>query len=262
TPTPASGQVNSNNPADTGAIYALNLPVPAAGSKYIILLKCLDSATIFRNTSNGLFTYPYTIAESFSITGNYAEATKSNYYYWFYDIKLNLLNCPSPRTAVVAGNVTLPVASLNGGTLSSSVASGNQWFRNGAEIPGATGQTYTPTLSGLYKTVVTAASGCLIASNEINFTSTAVIDVSDNEIALSISPNPNAGVFNLRFEFNTRENLEISVMSASGQRVYTSNTPGFIGKYTKQISLRSPAGLYMVKIKHGNKLFVKKLLIQ
>ncbi|MET0300712.1 MAG: S8 family serine peptidase, partial [Flavitalea sp.] len=53
TPTPKTGLVNTNNPNDTGAVFALNLQVPAAGNKYIIYLRCLDSATIFRNTSSG-----------------------------------------------------------------------------------------------------------------------------------------------------------------------------------------------------------------
>jgi len=162
----------------------------------------------------------------------------------------------------VAGAVTLPVISLNGTTLSSTVATGNQWFRDGAEVPGANGKTYSPIVSGVYKTVVTAASGCLLASNEINFTSTAVIDVSDNEIALTVSPNPNDGRFTLQFEFKTKENLEITMTTAAGQKVYSSVTSGFIGKYTKQIGLKGlPSGLYLLKIRHGKNVYVKKVMV-
>ena len=146
--------------------------------------------------------------------------------------------------------------------LSSTVATGNQWFRDGAEVPGANGQTYSPIVSGVYKTVVTAASGCLLASNEINFTSTAVIDVSDNEIALTVSPNPNDGRFTLQFEFKTKENLEITMTTAAGQKVYSSVTSGFIGKYTKQIGLKGlPSGLYLLKIRHGKNVYVKKVMV-
>jgi hypothetical protein len=227
-------------------------------------LKCENGATIFRNNGTTIFPYPFTIPETFSITGNYAVTPNDyrTYYYWFYDMKLNLLNCPSTRTAVVAGAVTLPVISLNGTTLSSTVATGNQWFRDGAEVPGATGQTYSPLVSGVYKTIVTAASGCLLASNEINFTSTAVIDVSDNEIALTVSPNPNDGRFTLQFEFKTKENLEITMTTAAGQKVYSSVTSGFIGKYSKQIGLKGlPSGLYLLKIRHGKNVYVKKVMV-
>ncbi len=264
TPTPAAGAVTINNPLDTGAVFLLNLPVPEAGDKYILILECLEGATIFRNSGTAVMPYPFSIPETFSITGNYVTAPNDfrTFYYWFYDIRINLLNCPTPRTAVVAGNVSLPVITLNGSTLSSSASSGNQWFRDGAEIPGANGQTYTPSVSGLYKTVVTASSGCLLASNEIPFTSTAVIDVSDNEIKLSVSPNPNDGRFLLQFEFATKADVQISLINFTGQRVYNSNLPGFVGKYSRQMTRSGLSkGIYLLKITHGKDVYVKKMIV-
>ncbi len=264
TPNPAPGSVQQNNPLDTGAVYLLNLAIPQAGSKYILILQCADGATIFRNTSTTTMPYPFSIPETFSITGNYASPQQDhrNFYYWFYDMRINLLNCASPRTAIVAGNITAPVITLSGSTLTSSAADGNQWFRDGAEISGATGQTYTPVISGTYKSVVTASSGCLLASNEIPFISTAVIDVSDNEIRLSVSPNPNDGRFQLQFEFNRKADLEISLINFTGQRVYSSNIPGFVGRYSKQINQTGLSkGVYMLRITHGKDMYVKKIII-
>jgi hypothetical protein len=266
TPTPAPGQVDANNPLDTGAVFILNLPVPEAGTKYAIVINCLDGATIFRNNNIPVASspYPVSIPETFSITGNSVPAPQDfrNYYYFFYDMKIDLLNCPTARRAVVAQAVTLPVISLNGATLTSTATTGNQWFKDGAEIPGANGRTYNPTVSGIYKTVVTGTSGCLLSSNEINFVSTAVISISDNEIKLSVAPNPNDGRFTLQFEFKTKENLEITMVNAAGQTVYRSATPGFIGKYTKQVGLKGlPSGMYLIKIRHGKEVFVKKVMI-
>ncbi|HTE26695.1 S8 family serine peptidase [Flavitalea sp.] len=266
TPTPAPGLVEVNNPLDTGAVFALNLPIPEAGTKYAIMIRCLDGATIFRNNNIPVASspYPLSIPETFSITGNNVTSPNDfrTYYYFFYDMKIDLLNCPTARRAVVAQSVSLPSISLNGSTLTSSVATGNQWFKDGAEIPGANGQAYSPTVSGVYKTVVTGASGCLLSSNEINFVSTAVIDISDNEIKLSVSPNPNDGRFLLQFEFKKKENLEITMVNAAGQTVYRSATPGFIGRYTKQIGLKGlPSGMYLIKIRHGKDVYVKKVMI-
>ncbi|MHA4846744.1 S8 family serine peptidase [Flavitalea antarctica] len=266
TPTPAPGEVAGNNPLDTGAVFALNLPIPEASTKYAIMIRCLDGATIFRNNNIPVASspYPLTIPETFSITGNNVTAPNDfrNFYYFFYDMKIALLNCPTARRAVVAQTVSLPVISLNGGTLTSSALTGNQWFRDGAEIPGATGRTYNPTISGVYKAVVSGASGCLLSSNEINFVSTAVIDISDNEIKLSVAPNPNDGLFTLQFEFKTKENLEITMVNATGQTVYRNATPGFIGRFTKQIGLKGlPSGLYLIKIRHGKEVYVKKIMV-
>jgi len=44
--------------------------------------------------------------------------------------------------------------------LVSSAATGNQWYLNGVLIPGATNQTYTPTVNGTYTVVETDANGC------------------------------------------------------------------------------------------------------
>lgn len=48
--------------------------------------------------------------------------------------------------------------------LTSSSASGNQWYKNGVAISGATNQTYSATSAGSYTVVVTNGSGCTATS--------------------------------------------------------------------------------------------------
>ncbi len=45
--------------------------------------------------------------------------------------------------------------------LVSSAVTGNQWYLNGVLIPGATNQSYTPTVTGTYTVEVTDANGCV-----------------------------------------------------------------------------------------------------
>lgn len=59
-------------------------------------------------------------------------------------------------SATVTGTAFCPGASS---TLTSSAASGNQWYRNGTLIAGATAKTYTATDSGSY-TVIASPGGC------------------------------------------------------------------------------------------------------
>jgi hypothetical protein len=54
--------------------------------------------------------------------------------------------------ATISSDVTCSTSSI---TLTSSLASGNQWFLNGVAIAGATSQTYIATLSGTYTIKVT-----------------------------------------------------------------------------------------------------------
>ncbi len=60
-----------------------------------------------------------------------------------------------------------PTITRNAALLTSSAASGNQWFLNGSAISGATGTTYTATQNGNYSVTVTNASGCSSSSSSI-----------------------------------------------------------------------------------------------
>lgn len=270
TPTPQAGDVPGNSAADTGAIYLLNLPVPEAGN-HAIIVQCADGANIFRNNNIATNPYPIGVPNVFTFTGNSAIDTEppidANYYqrfyYFFYDVSLRLVNCPGPRVAVVATTATAPVISLNGNVFTSTKATGNQWYRNGGEIAGATNQTFSATQGGTYKVITTDDFGCALGSNELNFTPTDVIDVDGNPIALALSPNPNNGHFNLQFEVKQKRDLQIDMINVLGQKVYQSSQPGFIGKFSQEIRLNKLLpGIYYLKIQHGQEVYVKKVMVK
>jgi hypothetical protein len=74
------------------------------------------------------------------------------------DIGAYEFNAPTPATPVIspAGTINACSAQVQ---LSSSAASGNQWYVGGNPINGATGSTYSATQNGSY-TVVVTNSGC------------------------------------------------------------------------------------------------------
>ena len=72
---------------------------------------------------------------------------------------------PSALDVTVTPKPETPVVDSNGFVLTSSASTGNQWYRDGVLIPGATGQQYTVTENGFYWTVVTI-NGC--SSDESN----------------------------------------------------------------------------------------------
>jgi len=57
---------------------------------------------------------------------------------------------PTPATPVITASGALTFCQGESVTLTSSGATGNQWFKDGVAIAGATGQTYTVTTSGHY----------------------------------------------------------------------------------------------------------------
>lgn len=272
-PTPKPGAQSGNPAGDLGAIYYLNIPVSTTGD-HVLILECLksqgrsDSATIFRNNGiTGTTTYPTGVPNIFSITGNSAHtgtAQESQYYYFYYDMKINTGACVSDKVSVVATASPIPVITQQGDSLVSSIATGNAWYVNDTAIANATGKSYKPTKQGgTYKVVVTDAFGCQLSSNQLNFAVTAINDVLVREIKLSVSPNPNKGVFNLSFEVSSRADLSIEILSASGQRVYNSSYPNFNGRFSKQLSVAGlSAEFYILKITHNKKTYLQKLVIQ
>jgi len=273
---PSTDMQPTNDATDQGAIFNLNIPIPTPGN-YIIIIDCSDNTSAFSNyfpssNTTGAVPYPISIPGVISITGNdsydYGKPDSATYYrrfyYPFYNIGVSVSGCPGTgRTPVVAGTATAPTITLNGNVLTSSEATGNQWYRSGNLLPGATKQTDTAVYSGLYTTVVNdPATGCALTSNAINFVSTGTTDPNGGAIGLKVE-NPNNGTFHLEFNMTTSENMGISLINTLGQKVYEANYPNFVGQFSQQINGGSLAdGLYILRIVHGNTTYTRKILVK
>jgi hypothetical protein len=264
TPDPTAGAVNNVIPTDTGAVFYLNLPVPTTGHHAIIIV-CQDGANIFRNNNIATNPYPFSIPGVFSITGNSAVNTSNlgdttfyrKYYYFFYNMSIELQNCPGPRASVVASVATPPTISLVGKQLTSTVTTGNQWYLNDTAIAGGTGNTQELLTPGVYTDTVTDASGCVLGSNAIAYAPGV------GDINLSVTPNPNKGVFNVQFFNSTNSPVGIIVYNAIGQRVYTQSYPAFNGFFSKQVNVFNVGqGVYFVQILLGSKSYIQRILIE
>jgi len=265
-PTPQPGLQNGNDPADLGAVYLLNLPVLSTGS-HAIIVQCQDGATIFRNNNIAANPYPFTIPGVFSITGNSAVTSGDpnyyqKFYYFLYDIKLDIGTCPTERSAVVATTAQVPTITVNGNDLTSSAALNYQWYFNGNPISGANAQTYSATQSGTYKVATSDLFNCQQFSSDLNFTLTGIADINAAEIGLTALPNPNNGNFIVRFEMKKKSDMLISLLNMAGQEVYRKFYSDFIGIFYEP--LKAPnlsSGVYMLKIEHGQKTYLKKILV-
>jgi hypothetical protein len=250
---------------DLGAIYYLNLPVVPTGD-HILLVECDNGgATIFRNNAiTGSSTYPMTLPNIISLTGNGATGQEQAFYYFFYDLRINTGACVSDRATVVATDAATPVITKVADSLTSNLGSGNQWYLNDTAVAGANLDHFKPTKSGTYKVIITDAFGCQRTSNAIVYVITAIDPTAlAREISLMVSPNPNNGVFNLSFEVTSKADLTIQLVSSSGQRVYHSAYPNFVGKFSKQIRVPGVSSeFYILKIQHNKKTYVQKLIIQ
>lgn len=279
-PNPSSATTNENPAGDLGAVYYLGLSVPSTGDHIInvILLNpdgtqmtntVSNGASLFRNGGiTGTTTYPMGNPLIAQFTGNSATSTdgsniQSQFYYFFYDMKVNTGGCASDKTPVVVDDAPKPVISLANNKLVSSITTNIQWYLNGTAVANATSSPFSPTASGSYTVVATDALGCLKSSDAFNYTITAIDPVvAAAEINLKVSPNPNNGVFNLSFEVADKGTLTIDILNAAGQKAYTQTQSNFVGKYSKEISVPNlAAGVYMLRINHAKKNYVYKIIV-
>jgi hypothetical protein len=148
-------------------------------------------------------------------------------------------------------------------TLTSSAATGNQFFLNGVAIAGATGQTYvvngTAAQLGSYTVVTTNASGCASQPSV-----PLVVTSSRNGIAgasLRVFPNPTSSG-QVTLELNGfRLTTQLVVLDAVGRVVSQAVLPA--GTATHALDLSPVAtGVYTLRLTNADGVETRKLVRQ
>ena len=190
------------------------------------------------------------ISRAASIQQTYNATTSGN-----YTVVVTTNGCSSPASAAITVTVnpipakpTISAGSAitfcDGGsvTLTSSAAGGNQWYKGGVSISGATNQTYNATTGGNY-TVVVTAGGC---SSPASTTKTVTVitdqntrkgkeqnkttNTGNNNKALlsgsemfkvTVAPNPSTTDFHIKVESNSNELIKIRVIDVLGRVITT-----------------------------------------
>jgi Subtilase family/GEVED domain/Secretion system C-terminal sorting domain len=253
---PAPG-ITEDDLSDQGQIYVLNLKFPSAGN-YSIYTSYEDDATIFRNSTAPRSIYPLSSElDIFNIIGNNAS-TPYAYYYYFYDITVKALGCPSmQRIAAPLSQINI---TRNGDELLSNIGTGNQWYINDEKIEGATLQKYKPTKGGKYRVEASPASGCTMVSTEFMFLLSD--PTNENEIKLKIFPIPTIKDITIAFEIEKESNVSITILNTLGQKIYQENKGKYKGKYLNSLNVNTfTSGVYIVSIKVDNKIYNKKITI-
>jgi hypothetical protein len=161
-----------------------------------------------------------------------------------YTVMTSALGCSSAASGatVVTVNPIPPTPTITPGgpttfcaggsvSLTSSTASGNQWFLNGNPIGGATNQLYSATASGSY-TVTTTATGCSSAAS-------AATVVTVNPIPATPTITPGGPT-----TFCAGSSVGLTSSSASGNQWFSNGNP--IGGATNQTFNATAAGSYTV----------------
>ncbi|WP_373524177.1 T9SS type A sorting domain-containing protein [Aquiflexum sp.] len=151
----------------------------------------------------GSFTYKLSTQTSFQEGNQFGDLTAGDYSVTVKDGN----GCESSSTVQITAqneSPAIPTITIQGTDgistevqLVSSSASGNQWLRNGTEIPGATGQTLEITQAGSYQVQVTGGSGCSSISATTVITELGEIQTGN---LIKLFPNPANDIVRVKFE--------------------------------------------------------------
>lgn len=158
-----------------------------------------------------------------------------------------------------------PVITLTSGSLTSSSVTGNQWYLNGALIPGAIEPVYLPTESGSYYDIVSdPVTGCpSLPSNTINFLVTGT-DASGIDGWVSVYPNPFRDKITITYILQEEGAVTISLFDAFGKelrviRITDHQTPG---KHRVELTSGTlNSGIYILKIQTQSYTVSKKIIL-
>ncbi len=246
-----NGAIISSFSTTVQAFIGQDLPINftvSPGTNYRLEL-ATGSVVCTRNTTGA--NYPYQVSNGpLEITGYLSpNFNTGGAYYYFYDWQVSE-GCKSSRVPVVVTvNQFPPTPTIGqlGNTLVSSSATGNQWLLNGTIIPGATGQSYTPTQIGTYVVAVTE-NGCTSLSPPFPVVTIGLTEIDGIEFTLF--PNPVSDVLNITTLSPITFDAALNIYDVAGRSVHPATTlqSGTLVNTRIDVSSFTP-GVYIAEVR-------------
>jgi hypothetical protein len=155
-----------------------------------------------------------------------------------------------------------PVVTSAGNILTSSAATGNQWYYEGNAIPGATGQIYMViNNTGFYWCVVTINGCSSPISNKVWLVVTGQQELQNSKI--NVYPVPNTGLFTISFESASPESYTISIYNNIGVKIYEIKDIRVNGYFEQIVELKQAvSGVYTIILRNSENQIVRKMIVQ
>ena len=156
------------------------------------------------------------------------------------------INPPKPSISVSGLDTEGPL-------LTSSSTSGNQWFKDGVPIDGATNVTFTATMMGAY-TVVASVDICVsVPSDESIF---VITGIERTDVAVKVYPNPMEEYLVVDVQaLGSATPVSISIYDVLGHIVHATKGSGTLNINVGQYQ----AGVYVLKIQSDQYVTTRKL---
>ena len=176
----------------------------------------------------------------------------------------NAVGCTVYSNEVIVGfypEPPKPTITQNGEVLLASRGVTYQWKVDGAPVPNAMDQFFTPSVSGAVTVTVTDSSGCKATSDPFDYT-VGIVPPGSIAEEFSVYPSPNDGIFTVRLT-GVRDPLTVKVTNTIGQVVYESAIERTGDESSLRIDLTQYApGVYNVLIDNGKHQQAKRVLVR
>jgi len=270
-PTPATGNAGSGTPTpfvqgDTGRIYAINMNLSQAGN-YILIARCLDSATIFRNNFISTNNHPFGPTVLATITGNWAGKDFEKFYYFFYNMQISTPKFEKALTKIPVILTAKPIISQIGAdSLYTTAADSYQWFMNDESISGATKSGIKVTKNAMYKVSATTGT-CTNYSDSKLVLITDIPQAPTKEIGLKIVSTDyveniiKGNQFYIQFNNVKTNAIGLNILNSSGQIVFQKDK---LNNQNSAQPVQVPTlstGIYYVKVFANNKVYVQSVFV-
>lgn len=270
-PTPATGTAASGTPTpfvqgDTGRIYAINMNISQAGN-YILIARCLDSATIFRNNNITTNNHPFGPNVLASITSNWAGANFEKFYYFFYNMQISTPKYEKALSKIPVILTAKPIISQIGiDSLNTSAADTYQWFMNDESISGGTKSGIKVTKNAMYKVSATIGTCTNYSDNKLVLI-TNIPQAPTKEIGLKIVSTDyveniiKGNQFYIQFNNVKTNAIGLNILNSSGQIVFQKDK---LNNQNSAQPVQVPtlsSGIYYVKVFANNKVYVQSVFV-
>ncbi|MGI4875453.1 MAG: T9SS type A sorting domain-containing protein [Janthinobacterium lividum] len=231
--TPGTGAACAGGTGTFAPILVTGATAGAFSSTTGLSLNAMTGVISLAGSTAGTYTITNTVAAS----GGCAAVTSTTTF---------TVN-PIPATPTLAVSGT-PVTGI---TLTSSSATGNQFYLNGVAVTGATSQTYLVNSgknNGSYTVVVTGTGGCSSATSAAVAVTVTATATAATLTKLTVYPNPTRDGY-LTLELSGyREAVAVTVVNAVGQRVYEGTISGSALTQKQTLNLSELAtGVYLLQ---------------
>jgi large repetitive protein len=135
-------------------------------------------------------------------------------------------------------------------------------FGDGSTGAGAVvSHNYTANQS--YTVVLTGTNDCGTTTQTYQVTVAGIGLVSEISRSLSVYPNPTRGVFSIAFSSEIKDDVQISITSATGQLIGEWNNASVQGQFKQDFDLSSyPPGVYFLKISSNQGVVNQRIILQ